>query len=267
MYKQTEDYYKNLMLGFGSGSVYDFGCYLVSLTNGINSSGHKYTPRTFNQLLKDKNLFTGQDRNYIDVDRLSSVLPNIFTSFKKIEPWNYMNVLEQYLSEDYVVLGKVNARGIGGSGTHFVYITDTDGVNAIIHDPWTGEHQPVANRYGNLGNILGLRVFGVKKLNIESEDNMSDYDTIIKKASQWDDVVRHFKLGKPEEIMSGSVIKIVDNLEEEVESKEKRIKELENQTSSISIDREISVGGQSWRINGVQVDSNGKITANYEKKQ
>lgn len=163
MFKQTEDYYKDLIMGFGSGSVYDFGCYLVSLTNGLFEFGHEYTPRSLNQLFKDKNLWTGEFRNYIDVDRLANVLPEIFTSFKKIEPWNDMATLEKYLSGDYIVLGKVDARGIGGSGTHFVLITDTDGENAVVFDPWTGEHQPVANRYGKYGNILGLRIFGVKR--------------------------------------------------------------------------------------------------------
>lgn len=163
MFKQTEDYYKDLIMGFGSGSVYDFGCYLVSLTNGLVEFGYDFTPRSLNQLLKDKELWTREFRNYIDVDRLPTVLPNIFTSFKKIEPWNDMATLEKYLSGDYIVLGKVDARGIGGSGTHFVLITDTDGENAVVFDPWTGEHQPVANRYGKYGNILGLRIFGVKR--------------------------------------------------------------------------------------------------------
>jgi len=163
MYKQTEDYYKTLMLGFGNESVYNVGCYLVSLISGINKFGHKLTPREFNQLLKDKNLFIGEYKNYIDVDNLATKLPYMFSSFKKIEPWNDMATLKWYLSRDYVVLGKVDAKGIGGSGTHFVLVDDTDGDNAIIHDPWTDEYQPVANRYNKYGNILGLRIFGMVK--------------------------------------------------------------------------------------------------------
>jgi hypothetical protein len=167
MFIQTEEYYRDLMLGFGTGSVYNFGCYLVSLVNGLVKFGHNYTPRTFNQLCKDKGLFIGTYKNYIDVDRLSNVLPDIFTGYKRYDSFT-MAQLQTALDENKVVVGKVNAVGIGGIGTHFVLIDDIQGANAIIFDPWTGEYQPVANRYGNLGNILGLRVFSIK---IKSENN------------------------------------------------------------------------------------------------
>ena len=180
MHKQTEEYYKTQTLGFGSGSIYNVGCYLVSLCNGLVEFGHEFTPRTLNELLKSKNLFIGEFKNYINVDKLVSVLPDIFTSFKKIEPWNDMASLQWYLSRNYVVLGKVDARGIGGSGTHFVYITDIVGEDAIIFDPWTGEHQPVKNRYNKYGNIKGLRIFGiVPKLPITENPMPNELQTVL----------------------------------------------------------------------------------------
>jgi len=180
MHKQTEEYYKTQTLGFGSGSIYNVGCYLVSLCNGLVKFGHEFTPRTLNELLKSKNLFIGEFKNYINVDKLVSVLPDIFTSFKKIEPWNDMASLQWYLSRNYVVLGKVDARGIGGTGTHFVLITDTVGEDAIIFDPWTGEHQPVKNRYNKYGNIKGLRIFGiVPKLPITENPMPNELQTVL----------------------------------------------------------------------------------------
>lgn len=164
MYKQTEEYYKTQYLGFGTGSIYNYGCYLVSLCNGLNQFGHTFTPKTLNEALKADKLFTGEYKNYIDVGRLSTEWPDVFTSFKHIEPWNDMDTLNWYLSRDYVVVAKVDARGIGGSGTHFVYVVDTEGINAIIHDPWFGDTIPVKDRYNGWGNILGLRVFGVKRI-------------------------------------------------------------------------------------------------------
>lgn len=170
-YKQTEDYYKNQMLGFGKGSIYDYGCFLVALTNGLNKFGYDFTPRTLNELLKEKELYTGEFKNYIDVARLSTVLPDIFTSFKKIEPFSFLDTLKWYLSRSYVVLGKVSAEGISGTGSHFVQIDKVDGLNAIIHDPYTDEYQAVGIRYMPYGNILGLRVFGVKQF---YQDSNSD---------------------------------------------------------------------------------------------
>ena len=174
------------MLGFGSGSIYNFGCYLVSLCNGLNDFGYIYTPRTLNELFKNLNLYTGIYKNYINVDQLANKLPNIFDSYKRIEPWSNMETLEWYLDHDYVVLAKVDARGIGGSGTHFVYIIDTDGENVVIFDPWFGDTILVAERYNKWNNILGLRVFEVKRIgeknNTEEKDDVSDETMQINKS-------------------------------------------------------------------------------------
>lgn len=175
MFKQTEDYYKNQKLGFGTGSIYDFGCYLVSLVNGLVDFGHDFTPRTFNNFLKEKQLWTGPYKNYIDVNRLPQELPDIFTSFKRIDGWPGFNTVNWYLSRDYVVLGKVSAKGIGGSGSHFVRIIDTkNSTMTIIQDPWYGTTDPVTKHYGPYGNILGLRVFGVKKYSKLMPDELQE---------------------------------------------------------------------------------------------
>lgn len=163
MFKQTEEYYKNQMLGFGSGSIYDYGCYLVSLVNGLVDFGWDFTPRTFNEFLKEKELWIGPYKNYIDVNNLPNKLPNIFTSFKRIDGWPGFNTVNWYLSRDYIVLGKVSAKGIGGSGSHFVRVVGTNNSTmTIIDDPWFGTRDKVTKHYGQYGNILGLRVFGVK---------------------------------------------------------------------------------------------------------
>ena len=192
MYKQTERKYKSIMLGFGDGSIYNYGCYLISLCNGMNKLNYDFTPESLNQFFKDRNLWVGKYRNYIDVDMLPSILPDMFRSFGKIEPWDNMKQLEKLLDDRCVVLGKVSAKGIGGTGTHFVLIDDTDGVNAVIHDPWTGEYQPVSNRYNKYGNILGLRVFKV----IPGKENMSDeYGDMVFKSTQHDETVEYIYRG------------------------------------------------------------------------
>ena len=193
MYTQRDPRWKNIRMGFGTVTIGNYGCYLTSLVNGMNTKGYTYTPKTLNQLLKDEKLWTGATRNYIDVSSLKFELPKIFTGFIRKEPWDDMNYLKLQLKAGAVILGKVSARGIGGSGTHFVLITGIEGKDAIIHDPWTGEHQPVKNRYSKYGNILGLRIFGVKEPVVEkklslNDDISSEYEEILKlKSYSWYD--------------------------------------------------------------------------------
>lgn len=188
MYTQRDSRWKSKHLGFGEGSIGEYGCYLVELCNGIKKLGHNFTPNTLNGLLKSKNLFTGEFKNYIDVANLSKVLPSIFEDFWKLEPWDDMGILKGYLNKKYVVLGKVSATPIGGSGTHFVGIYEVEGVNAIIHDPWTGEYQPVSTRYNNYGNIKGLRVFKVREAQMESVSvPKTKFEELVTKSSKYDE--------------------------------------------------------------------------------
>ncbi len=163
MLKQTQPQYKKIMLGNGKSSMYDVGCYLFSLVDGLNAMGWDFTPESFNQLCIDKKLFIGEFQNYIDVDNLPKVLPDIFQSFVKLDVWPPANLLEVYTKENYVVVCKVDARGIGGTGTHFVRLLRMDGNTAIIGDPWFGDEQKVTKRYSKYENILSLRVFQVRK--------------------------------------------------------------------------------------------------------
>src|SRR3972149_2667644 len=122
MYKQTEEKYKNIRMGFGTGSIYDFGCYLVSFTNGVNKSGYSFSPESMNEWLKAANAWVGPSRNYIDVANLNKYYPNVFISFQQIDPWNDTPNVRELLKPNLVVVCRVDARGIGGTGTHFVLL-------------------------------------------------------------------------------------------------------------------------------------------------
>lgn len=179
MYKQTEPKYRNINMGFGNGSIYDFGCYLVSFTNGINEKGgYNFTPESMNEWLKAAGAWVGPTKNYIDVINLHKYYPNVFESFQQIDPWNDVPPTRDLLKPNQVVVCRVDARGIGGSGTHFVLLVgEEDGV-AVIHDPWTGNREKITVRYGKIGNILGLRIFKIKPYNQPSEPPV-DKDKII----------------------------------------------------------------------------------------
>lgn len=162
MFKQTEEKYKSVMLGFGTSSIYSVGCYLVSLCNGLNKKGYSFTPESLNDMLKTRNAFIGDYKNYIDVINLDNYFPSVFGEFQQIDPWNDVPTTQELLNGDKVVVCKVNAKAIGGTGTHFVLLTGIVGGVAMIHDPWTGVEEKITVRYGKLGNILGVRIFNIK---------------------------------------------------------------------------------------------------------
>jgi len=162
MFKQTELKYKKIKMGYGEGSIYKYGCYLVDLVNGLNKYGWNLTPEGFNETLKENGLWFGPYGNYINVEKLPVILPEMFSGYKRIDPWDNQPDLETILRDGIVTLGRVSAKGIGGTGTHFVLLDGRNRNTAVIHDPWTGKREKVTVRYGKLGNILGLRVFEVR---------------------------------------------------------------------------------------------------------
>jgi len=186
MYNQRDKRWKDIKLGFGSGSIGNYGCYLVSLCNGLLSKGWDFTPETLNTLLKEKGLYTGEFRNYIDVGSLHAILPDIFVSFEKVEPWGAKPTLDEIVKDDVVALGKVDASVIGGTGTHFILITGKWGKVAVIYDPWTGVEERITKRWSEKGFIQGLRLFKVKKfkpVEIPSDIRWDVLEPIIKTES------------------------------------------------------------------------------------
>lgn len=171
MLRQTLTKYKTIMLGNGKGSIYDFGCYLVSLVEGLNTKGWNFTVEEFNDILKEKNCWVGEFENYIDVDNIAKKYPEVFKSFYKTDEWPSTEQLNTWINGNFVVVCKVNAAGIGGTGTHFVVLKGWNGKVATVGDPWFGTIDPVTLHYGKLGNILSLRVF---EINLKEENIMTD---------------------------------------------------------------------------------------------
>ena len=162
MFKQTEEKYKTIKLGNGTGSIYDFGCFLVSLANGLKQKKYGYTPEELNDILKAKGLWIGPYGNYIDVANLSVKWPEIFESFERIDPWGTAPKTSSLISNQIIALGRVSAKPIGGTGDHYVLIIDSINEVAKIYDPWGGLEESISKRWASFGYILGLRIFKVK---------------------------------------------------------------------------------------------------------
>lgn len=158
MINQRDKLWAGESMGGGDYTIGNSGCYLVSLCQGLVDKGYNFNPHTLNEELKNRNLW--DNNSYIKVDQLPAKW-NIFKTFQRID--NYIDVpkIDTFLTADKIVLCQVDARAIGGTGTHFVYLNGYDGNTAVIGDPWTGTNELVTKKYNKYGNILGLRIFGI----------------------------------------------------------------------------------------------------------
>lgn len=244
MFKQTEDKYRSIKMGFGDGSIYDFGCYLVSFTNGLNEKGYSFTPESMNDWLKAANAWVGPFRNYIDVANLHKYYPNVFVSFQQIDPWNDVPPTRELLKNDLVVVCRVDARGIGGSGTHFVLLVgEQDGV-AVIHDPWTGRTEKITVRYGNLGNILGLRIFRVKPY-VQNEPPAEDKDKTIRELREEIDRLNRDRDKMIQEAVDKKVEKAIEARDKQwQDAVDKKLKEKDEEKKKALDDQQIEFNEQ-----------------------
>lgn len=228
MFKQTEEQYRYVRLGEGEGSLYSFGCYLVSLVNGLNLHGYSFTPEGFNDLLRANKAWVGPYKNYIDVDNLHRYFPDMFNSYQRIDPWNDVPSTADLLKKDLVVVCRVSAKPIGGSGDHFVLLIGEEKGVAVIHDPWTGTAEKITNRWGKLGNILGVRVFSVRS---KAEQVSTPLPEVIVDGSQKIDL--HSLDGNtPLDEVYG--ILTLNAIKSKILAKDTKIVELKNELSSVS---------------------------------
>lgn len=161
--------YPDILLGYSKTlTVAGYGCYMVSLLQGLIEKGKNYTVAQWNELLKSSGVYTEQNPTLMAASMVEAKLSSIF-EYGGNEAWNDANIVKYLNDKNYIVLGEVNAKGIGGSGQHFVKIDHVDVSNTgkitmtYIDDPWGGlENQKVTNRYNAYGNILSLRVFKIK---------------------------------------------------------------------------------------------------------
>jgi len=276
MLKQPLTKYKTIMLGNGTGSIFDLGCYLVSLCDGLQRHGYTFTPEVFNQVLKDKGLFipTGT-KNYIDVDNLAKKWPEVFVSFKSVAPFTTQSIP---LDDTHVVVAKVDARPIGGTGSHFVEVLRMEGAYAIIGDPWFGDEVRAFDRYGKYGTLKELRIFEIKKGAVGStpqgDTSMADTAEVTKLKSDLDQAIKdktsltNQVAGWVRDSQNGTWVAKADVEKAKTEAYNSGF---EAGKVSVSTNPNINPGSidmSKWRINGLQVshvEGDKTITLNYDQ--
>lgn len=224
IYFQTDPKYKKIKLGNGSGSIFDYGCNLVSHCNGLNKLGYSFTPETLNDLFIEKGIYGGDSRNLIIPGRLPKNIPEIYLSYRSIDPYNDLPGWKEI--PENLIICRVDARGIGGSGTHFVDFDHNIGKLAMVIDPWFGTIDPVTLHYNRYNNILGLRIFNVKKKELAIEENMTD-QTKIELGDNWGSMELQ------------AVRSTLNDLKRDKESAELKVAQLEQSLSTCKTDLKI----------------------------
>lgn len=165
MYNQYDARWKNQPLGTSNVTIGGYGCNLTSIAYGLKQHGWDYTPLTLNVIFTKNGSYS--NGNLIDPAQVAKTNPGLFKAGWR-EEWNddkVKNYIKNY--NDYIIVGEVDARGIGGTGQHFVLLLDlvlNNGKisNTLIGDPWGGIENLATIRYAKYGCIKSLRVYQVK---------------------------------------------------------------------------------------------------------
>lgn len=189
----------NQLLGYGTGTqtIANYGCFMVNIYDALKERG-LYTGSVgqLNQHLKDIGVYTPQNPTLINVATLGANSKYFVQGYK--EAYSDAGVLK-YLAEPgkYILIGEVSAKGIGGTGQHFVKIIRADSTNGkitmtYIDDPWGGlSNQKVTTRYGTYGNVLSLRVLELAK-GAEMPETIqvekSKFEELVTKATKYDEI-------------------------------------------------------------------------------
>lgn len=188
-----------IVLGYGSASqtIELYGCFMICIYDALKQRGlYTASVSQWNQYLKDIGVYTPQNPTLLNIATLGANSKYFTKGYK--EAYSDAGVLK-YLAEPdkYILIGEVSAKGIGGTGQHFVKIVRADSTNGkitmtYIDDPWGGlSNQKVTTRYGTYGNILSLRVQEIAK-GAEMPDTMqvekTVFEELVTKATKYDEI-------------------------------------------------------------------------------
>jgi len=158
---QRDPKWGNLKLGFGTGTIYSFGCTITSLACLLET-----TPDIVNEKLKSVNGFAGTTKNLVVWSALSKAFPRIKSATRYTSYDN--QVVKEAIERNGGCLVEVDGSRIGASRHWVLYLG-----NQEMIDPW----------FGNIKSTsyyapVGCAVIDIDKT-IAQNENMQD--TILKK--------------------------------------------------------------------------------------
>lgn len=134
---QRDPKWANIKLGFGTGTIGQFGCTITAITMLLNSKGANLTVDKVNQTMKDKGAFGGDPANLVWWAKLPQAFPQITSVYKY---YSYDNeVVKGLINQGYPVVVCVDGSPIGASQHWVLYVGDQ-----TLLDPWDGKGKPTS---------------------------------------------------------------------------------------------------------------------------
>lgn len=149
LYSQRDNRWKLKKLGYGTGSIGNYGCLLVSYTMLVNHFEIKLDPIDVNNDMKREKGYSGDTKNLWNWFVADNIYDTIYQGSKA---YNNKAVLK-WLDKGIPVIIKVDGKPIGGL-SHFVLAVG----DGKIADPWTGKIRNFSDY-----KALGYNAYDYKK--------------------------------------------------------------------------------------------------------
>lgn len=131
---QRDPKWANLTLGYGTGTIGQYGCTITAITMLLNSKGANLNPSQVNDKMKDAGAFVG---NLVWWAKLPQAFPQITSVYKY---YTYDNeIVKGLIKQGYPVVVCVDGTPIGSSQHWVLYVGDQ-----TLLDPWDGKGKPTS---------------------------------------------------------------------------------------------------------------------------
>jgi hypothetical protein len=155
-YSQNDSRWKSVLLGFGTGTIGQYGCFVTAYANLLTYYGHNTTPLQMNDIMKERKWFTGTSKNLVANHQVPQTLYP--SEIKWVEDkqwpnpvdWNYFNDAND-INILYII--KLDSSPAAGVQDHFVLVQGKKGNDLLIDDPWDGKRK-MLSAYGDPAKIL-----------------------------------------------------------------------------------------------------------------
>lgn len=131
---QRDPKWANVTLGYGPGTIGQYGCTITAVTMLLNSKGAGLNPRQVNDKMKDAGAFAD---NLVWWAKLPQAFPQITSVYKY---YTYDNeIVKGLIKQGYPVVVCVDGSPIGSSQHWVLYVGDQ-----TLLDPWDGKGKPTS---------------------------------------------------------------------------------------------------------------------------
>jgi len=157
---QKDKKWASKKLGFGTGTIGDYGCVLTCCTMLCNYYSHNTAPDKLNEDMKKVGGY--YNKNLWQWHKLTEIYPDIkFTGGLDFpnDP-TPLNKIDKQLNKGFPVIAYIDYSSKPGIQTHFVLIVGKVNGDYLINDPLGGETYFFKAKYGDIvKRVLGLRFY------------------------------------------------------------------------------------------------------------